>query len=236
MSDEKSIKLYSTYPHPCSYFQDREAKTLFVDPHIPFDSNLYTQLSRRGFRRSGRHVYRPDCKSCQQCIASRIPVDRFKPNRQQRRCQNRNTDLRVDIRTTMAEHAYPLYDRYIRTRHQDGDMFPPSKEQFEQFLCDAIPATRFACFYLGDQLLAVSVIDVMGDGLSAIYTFYDPDQQFARRSLGAMAILWLINHSRELKLPYIYLGYWIRDCEKMRYKIDYRPIELLMSNRWIRLN
>ncbi|GAB3381200.1 arginyltransferase [Spongiibacter taiwanensis] len=236
MSNDKSIKLYSTYPHPCSYFRDREAKTLFVDPHIPFEGALYTQLSRRGFRRSGRHVYRPDCQSCQQCIATRIPVARFTPSRKQRRCQHRNADLKVVVKQTMADNAYALYERYIRVRHQDGDMFPPSREQFEQFLCDTIPSTRFACFYLQDTLIAVSVIDVMGDGLSAIYTFYDPDADYNRRSLGAMAILWMVEHCRELSLPYVYLGYWIRDCAKMRYKTDYRPLELFMSNRWIRLN
>lgn len=98
------------------------------------------------------------------------------------------------------------------------------------------PLNAFACFYLQDTLIAVSVIDVMGDGLSAIYTFYDPDADYNRRSLGAMAILWMVEHCRELSLPYVYLGYWIRDCAKMRYKTDYRPLELFMSNRWIRLN
>lgn len=234
MSEEKSIKLYATHPHPCSYFKDREARTLFVDPHLPFNNRLYTELSKRGFRRSGSHVYRPDCENCQACVASRIPASLFKPSRNQRRCQNRNNDLTVSVRTAMPDDAYALYERYINVRHKDGDMYPPSREQFEQFLCDNVPPSRYACFYLQEQLVAVAVIDIMNDGLSAIYTFYDP--HLDRRSLGVMAILWQIQYCRELQLPYVYLGYWIRECAKMRYKTDYRPIELYMSDRWVRLN
>lgn len=234
MSEEKRIKLYSTYPHPCSYFKDREARTLFVDPHIEINDILYTELSRRGFRRSGSHIYRPDCESCKQCIASRIPVSAFKPNRNQRRCQTRNADLTVELKTRMADDAYELYERYINARHHDGDMYPPSREQFEQFLCDGHRACRYACFYQQNSLVAVAVLDVMRDGFSAIYTFFDP--ALSRRSLGTFAVLWQIEHCREHNLPFVYLGYWIRDCGKMRYKTDYRPIELYMSNRWVRLN
>lgn len=231
---QQRIKLYATYPHPCSYFKDREARTVFVDPQSPVDNRLYSELSRQGFRRSGSHIYRPDCAACQQCIASRIPVASFKGNRRQRRTLRRNQDLRVELRSQMAEEAYPLYQRYINQRHRDGDMYPPSREQFEQFLCDNIDSSRYACFYLADQLVAVAVLDVMQDGLSAIYTFFEPE--LPRRSLGVLAVLWQIEYCRQQQWPYLYLGYWIRDCEKMRYKTDYRPIELYISKRWVRLN
>lgn len=235
MANDQHIKLYATAPHPCSYFDDRDAKTLFIDPQLDIDSRLYTHLSQRGFRRSGPHLYKPYCEGCKQCVASRIPVALFSPSRNQRKVINRNSDLQVVCKPEMDEEAYPLYERYINTRHQDGDMYPASREQFDSFLVDAMPCTEYAHFYDGDgQLVAVAVMDALNDGLSAIYTFFDPDLH--RRSLGKFAILWQINAAGERQLPYLYLGYWIKNCEKMRYKTDYRPIELLAEKRWVRIN
>ncbi|CAA0088792.1 Aspartate/glutamate leucyltransferase [Zhongshania aliphaticivorans] len=234
MTEPKDIKLYATHPHPCSYFSEREARTIFIDPELAPSPAIYSALSRRGFRRSGNHIYRPDCSSCQDCIASRVPVGLFTPNRQQRRVLNRNNDVVVKISAVLSEQAYPLYERYINIRHQDGDMYPPSQEQFDNFLSKSNASTEYIHFYDDDVLIAVAVTDVLDDGLSAIYTFYDPEQ--TRRSLGVFGILWQINYAKSLNLPYVYLGYWIKDCQKMRYKTDYRPIELLMNNRWVLLN
>ena len=234
MTDSKEIKLYATYPHPCSYFDDREAKTIFIDPDMSPSPTLYSELSRRGFRRSGSHIYRPDCSRCKECIASRVPVNTFAPSRSQRRTMSRNDDLRSEISPTLSSDAYELYERYINGRHRDGDMFPPSKEQFDSFLGQSNATTVYVHFYEGTKLIAIAVTDVLDDGLSAIYTFYDPD--LTRRSLGVYGILWQISHAKSLELPFIYLGYWIRDCQKMSYKIDYRPIELLINSRWVRLN
>ncbi|MBU0538347.1 MAG: arginyltransferase [Gammaproteobacteria bacterium] len=233
MTDSKEIKLYATHPHPCSYFNEREAKTIFIDPEMTPSPALYSELSRRGFRRSGNHIYRPDCKRCNECIASRVPVNTFTPTRGQRRIINRNADLRTEILTAPSAQAYNLYERYINGRHRDGDMYPPSQEQFDSFLGQSNATTMYLHFYSESNLVAVAVTDVLDDGLSAIYTFYDP--ALSRRSLGVYGILWQINHAKSLKLPYVYLGYWIRDCQKMAYKTDYRPIELLINSRWARL-
>ena len=233
MTDAQQLKLYATHPHPCSYFADREAKTIFIDPDIKVSGPVYSELSRRGFRRSGNHLYRPECEGCKSCIASRVPANLFKGSRTQRRVVKRNNDLRVAILDAPNSDAYPLYEKYINGRHRDGDMFPPSRDQFDSFLGAGTDSTQYIHFYLGESLLSVAVTDVLDDGLSAIYTFYDPD--YPQRSLGVYSILWQISRCCDLALPFLYLGYWIRDCQKMAYKTDYKPIELLMSNRWVRL-
>ncbi len=234
MNDEQRVKLYSTAPHPCSYFSDREAQTLFLDPGVDVSATLYTQLSQAGFRRSGSHYYRPNCEACKECIPCRVPVQDFSFSRNQRRLLSRNSDLQLRWQTQVADDAYGLYASYINQRHRDGDMYPPSRQQFDSFIGDHRDDSLFLHFYLGEKLLAVALCDQMGDGLSAIYTFYDPLEQ--RRSLGKLAVLRLVEACKQRQLPYLYLGYWIRDCQKMRYKIDYRPLELLMAQRWVRLN
>lgn len=230
-SSLRDLKVYTTYPHTCSYLPDREATTLFIDPRQDIDQALYSRLSQLGFRRSGSHIYRPHCADCRACIPARIPVERFRPDRSQRRIWRRNQDLLVmhsqDIRD---EEAYDLYYRYIEQRHADGDMFPPDREQYLSFLNDPWRVTRYLRFYDGEQLVAVAVVDELEDGLSAIYTFFEPEQE--RRGLGVLAILWQIQRARDLGLAHVYLGYWIENCQKMRYKDRYQPLELLVEGRW----
>lgn len=233
MNEEQRIKLYATSPHPCSYFSEREAQTLFLDPLCEVDQGLYTRLSQAGFRRSGSHYYRPNCETCKACIASRVLIADFSLSRNQRRLMARNNDLDYDWKKRPSAEAYELYERYINTRHRDGDMYPASREQFDGFIADQRDDTQFLHIYHSGELLAVAVCDRLGDGLSAIYTFYAPEEQ--RRSLGKLAILALIDRCKQQGLPYLYLGYWIKECQKMRYKIDYRPIELLINGRWCRL-
>ena len=233
-SSMRDLKVYTTYPHRCSYLEDQEATTLFVDPRQAVDQKLYSNLSQLGFRRSGNHIYRPHCSHCEACIPVRIPVAQFAPKRGQRRTWNRNQDLVVqradDIRD---DAAFDLYRRYIEQRHADGDMYPPDREQFESFLNNAWDCTRYYRFYSEDSLLAVAVVDELVDGLSAIYTFFDP--QADKRSLGGYAVLWQIEEARNMGLDYLYLGYWIRDCQKMAYKSDYRPLDLFIKSRWTTL-
>ncbi|MDB6062295.1 MAG: arginyltransferase [Verrucomicrobiaceae bacterium] len=227
-----TLKVFATHPHTCSYLPDQQATTLFIDPAAPIDSTAYSQLSEMGFRRSGPHLYRPHCARCNSCVPARIPVTRFKPNRGQRRVITRNSDLHVIDRTALnGDEYYDLYARYIEGRHRDGDMYPPTRQQFDSFLTREWDLTHYYCFYQQETLLAVAVVDVMSNGLSAIYSFFDPD--IKARSLGVYAVLWQIQHAQELGLPHIYLGYWIKQCRKMSYKIDYRPIELLVNNRWV---
>ena len=230
-SSMRDLKVYTTYPHSCSYLEDQEATTLFVDPRQPMDKVLYSNLSLLGFRRSGSHVYRPHCSHCEACVPARIPVAQFEPRRGQTRTWKRNQDLRVRRSDHLRdEDAFQLYCRYIELRHYDGDMYPPDREQYESFLNDAWDCTHYYRFYDGPKLIALAVVDELQDGMSAIYTFFDPEAD--KRSLGTFAILWQIERAKALGLEYLYLGYWIRGCKKMSYKSEFRPLELYVKNRW----
>jgi arginyl-tRNA--protein-N-Asp/Glu arginylyltransferase len=230
-SSMRDLKVYTTYPHNCSYLEDQEATTLFVDPRQPVDKLLYSNLSVLGFRRSGSHIYRPHCSHCEACIPARIPVAQFDARRGQTRTWKRNQDLRVRRSDHLRDDdAFQLYCRYIELRHYDGDMYPPDREQYESFLSDAWDCTHYYRFYDGPKLVALAVVDELQDGLSAIYTFFDPDSD--KRSLGTFAILWQIERARALGLEYLYLGYWIRGCKKMSYKSEFRPLELYVKNHW----
>lgn len=235
MTDLSNLKLFATHPHPCSYLAEEEATTVFIDPQAPIDKDLYSKLSLMGFRRSGAHLYRPQCKSCNACVSCRIPVDLFTFNRSQRRCLKANADVTVLVRTDIdTDEHYRVYAKYIELRHNDGDMYPPSREQYHAFLTREWDLTEFIEFRIDDKLIGVAVCDSLHDGLSAVYTFYDPE--YESRSLGKFAILTQIELARSRTLPYLYLGYWIRNCDKMRYKTQYRPLDLLIDQRWLRLN
>ncbi|MCC5885973.1 MAG: arginyltransferase [Gammaproteobacteria bacterium] len=232
MTNLAQLKFFATPKHACSYLEARQATTLFVDPAARIDNPLYSALSSLGFRRSGRHIYRPHCEHCSACIPIRIPVDRFRARRAQRRVWLRNEDLEVRLTApALTAENYDLYARYIGARHQDGDMYPPSPDQFRSFLLCDWSDTRFVEFRSEGTLLAVAVMDRVQDGLSAIYTFFDPDRN--ERSLGVQAVLWQIQHAVDLGLPYLYLGYWIKQCQKMSYKSGYRPLEMFLGERWI---
>jgi arginine-tRNA-protein transferase len=156
-------------------------------------------------------------------------------SRGQRKTWNRNQDLQVEETAEITDDAaYHLYSRYIELRHKDGDMYPPVREQYESFLNNPWGCTRYYRFYgeLGGErkLLAIAVADFLDDGQSAIYTFFDPT--LAKRSLGNYTLLWQIENARKMGLQYLYLGYWIRNCQKMSYKSSYRPLELRINNCW----
>lgn len=235
--DISTIKLYSTHEHPCSYLDDRAATTVFVDPTLALDAHIYSELSDYGFRRSGGHIYRPHCLQCQACIPVRVPVASFRASRAQKRCLKRNADLYTQESPTInTDEHYRLYQRYIEARHADGDMYPPSREQYEEFLSSQWGVTRYIEMRSSEDntLIAVAVCDQLDQGLSAIYTFFDPDQGY--RSLGVYAVLVQIREAQDQKLPYVYLGYWIRQCQKMSYKTQYRPLEMFINNRWHRFS
>lgn len=235
MTNLAHLKFYATHPHACSYLQDQRATTLFLDPQQPIDVETYSHLSELGFRRSGDHLYRPHCQACSACIASRIPAADFTPSRQQKRIIKRNADLQVSAQSPrVTDEIYQLYARYIESRHADGDMYPPSREQFGSFLVRDWPFSLFYEFRLDGELLAVAVTDHMRNGLSAVYTFFHPDHP--RRSLGRFAILWQIEEAQRTGVEAVYLGYWIKNCRKMSYKTEYRPLEMLVNERWVRIN
>ncbi|KDE39398.1 MAG: arginyltransferase [Nitrincola lacisaponensis] len=232
MSDMQTLRFYVTPSHNCSYLAGLQAKTLFVDPQMLITTDTYSQLSELGFRRSGSHIYRPHCEHCHACQSIRIPVDFFKPSKSQRRLINRNSDLKIIRKAPdMKQEYFALYKRYIDERHADGDMYPPTPEQFHQFLVEGALDSWFYEFRdANDQLVAVAVTDHLNRAMSALYTFYDPS--LPNRSLGSYAILWQIAEAKRRGMDYLYLGYWVKACRKMRYKTAFRPLEMLIDGHW----
>ncbi|WP_417331295.1 arginyltransferase [Halomonas cupida] len=232
----RDLRFFLTVPHSCSYLPGKEATTLFLDPKETPGQSVYDALTLLGFRRSGQHLYRPHCDGCNACISVRIPVDDFVPNRTQRRLMRRNADLEIQVLPAQfsSEH-YDLYARYICTRHHDGDMFPPSHEQYRTFLSLDQPWARLMEFRLQGELVAISAFDELQHGLSAIYTFFDPSEHFERRSLGTQAVLALVQRAINQGLPHLYLGYWIEECRKMSYKRAFQPLEQLDGRQWRRM-
>lgn len=226
-----AIEFYATGPYACSYLPGQIARSQVAAPPELIDTALYGQLVRRGFRRSGLHIYRPWCDACNACLSVRLRVADFTPARRHRRVIKRLHGLRiVECPLHFREEHYALYRRYQSQRHPCGGMDEDSCEQYAQFLLTSQVDSRLIEFRDGAALRMVSLIDVLPDGLSAVYTFYDPGH--ASGSLGNYAILWQIGQCRHFGLPYLYLGYWIAQCRKMAYKADYQPLEVLRAGRW----
>lgn len=234
-------KLYISIPHECSYLPDRMASTLFVDPKALISNPQYSLLARLGFRRSGSMVYRPHCGACRECLAVRVPVAKFKPNRSQRRVRTRNQDLVITkVAPEYKEEHFALYRKYQQARHANSSMDSEDPNQYTNFLFGNTADTEVHEFRLdsknGDEqnLLAVAILDNLEDGLSAAYTFFDPSE--SRRALGVFSVLYEIELARQLNLPYVYLGYYIAGSRKMNYKINYQPIEGFDGKNWEIIN
>lgn len=228
------LQLYLTASYPCSYLAGREARSQVATPHNLIDTAVYSELVWRGFRRSGQFVYRPRCDGCQACVPVRVPVADFRPSRSQRRCAARNRDLELALKPlAFDETHYRLYRRYQQARHAGGGMDHDDREQYRSFLLQSRVDSVLAEFSLGDEVVMVGLVDRLLDGLSAVYTFYDPS--LAKRSLGVYGVLSQIELARRLGLPYVYLGYWIAESPKMAYKSGYRPVEALSEGQWRRV-
>ncbi|HZP66482.1 MAG TPA: arginyltransferase [Rudaea sp.] len=225
------VRLFQTLPHPCGYYAERTAQNLVIDPASPQLPQIYNAALSRGFRRAGGHVYRPQCSGCRACVAARVPVAAFRPDRSQRRCLARNADLELAIAHPRCDAEYfELYRRYLGERHPGGGMDDPDADDFSRFLYTSWSPTRFVELRKDGRLLAVAVSDFATHGLSAVYTFYDPAE--AKRGLGTCAILHQIELARAYGLHYVYLGFWIDGHPKMDYKARFRPLELLDENGW----
>jgi len=233
---QKLPDLYLSLPHECGYLPGRQATSLFIDPGNNEAAKHYGQFLRSGFRRSGRLIYRPHCQSCNECISVRIPVKNFMPRRGQKRLLKRNHDLVVEeCLPYFSDEQFQLYRKYQSLRHTDGSMDHEDRNAYEDFLVKSPIDTRFFEFRTADypdkgRLLALAVTDVVNDGLSAVYTFFDPNE--TRRGLGVYAVLWQIQQAVRMDLDYLYLGYWIKDCRKMSYKQDYQPLEAWREGEW----
>ena len=235
-TDADNVRMFRTGTHACGYWADREARDLVLDPHDPRLPQLYPQALDWGFRRSGDIVYRPSCAGCQACVAVRVPVATFRPDRSQRRCLQRNADVdaRIVAPVRTAEHL-ALYRKYLTARHPGGGMDDHGAPEFEQFLIGSWNEGRFLELRErgSHRLLAVAVTDLVDAALSAVYTFYDPDQ--SHRGLGTLAVLKQLDWAARDGRSHLYLGYWIAGHAKMDYKRRFQPLEGFNGRGWARL-
>lgn len=236
-----ALKLGLTPAHSCDYLPEQQARSLVVIDEQALSPRVYETLLESGFRRSSDHAYRPWCDACRACVAERIPVDHFRPNRSQRRTRRSNRDLSLSWREAiLSDEQYRLYQRYQQARHPGGSMARSSQEETAAFLFARWSDCRVLELRLGSELLAVAVTDIQPSSLSAVYTFFHPGQ--SRRSLGSAAIMAQIEHAVDLGKRWLYLGYWIDACPKMHYKADYLPLEVrraervMSRERWLRID
>ncbi|WP_119458843.1 arginyltransferase [Rhodospirillaceae bacterium SYSU D60014] len=217
---------------PCAYLPGRLERKIVTELTGPTAVETYEILSRAGFRRSHSIAYRPACSGCSACVPVRVVAQAFKPSRSLRRIARRNADLTAQVRpANSTQEQYQVFSRYLDRRHRDGEMIGMSFHEYRSMAEDSPLDTRLVEFRTPDErLVACCLADWTLDGLSAVYSFFEPD--LASRGLGSYMVIWLIEQARQLELPYVYLGYWIADSRKMAYKTRFRPLEAFGATGW----
>ena len=233
------LQFYVTTPYKCGYLPNKLAQSLIASPQHLIDANIYSGLITQGFRRSGKFAYRPHCENCRACIAVRLILSEFAPSRSQKRAYKQHGDLTAQIFPLhFNQQHFELYESYQSLRHLDETASETSTtakdeaEQYRQFLCQSnVESLMIEFKNANNQVKIVSVVDIVKDGISAVYTFYDAAE--AKASFGTYSIMWLAEWTKNLNLPYLYLGYWIKDSQKMAYKQQFKPQQKLIDGEWL---
>ncbi|CAM2776439.1 arginyltransferase [Pseudoalteromonas distincta] len=232
MNEQLPARVGLTQEFDCSYLPNRREQLLVILDPSCYSTDKFESLLGLGFRRSGNQIYRPHCPICSACSSVRVLAQEFMPSKSQKRKLNKaKTQFEVKYSTQERPEYYPLYSKYISMRHQDGSMYPPEKEQFQSFLLCSWLKITFIELWHEDTLVAVAVTDCMNSAISAIYTFFDPD--FEHYSLGSVMILEQIKFAKEQNKQYVYLGYQIDECDKMKYKTQFLPAQKQLNDEWV---
>jgi leucyl-tRNA---protein transferase len=234
----QKLQFYVTTPYKCGYLPQKLAQSLIASPQHLIDANIYSGLIAQGFRRSGKFAYRPHCENCRACIAIRLVLADFAPTRSQKRAFKQHTDLTANILPLAYKQShFELYSSYQALRHSDESVgtlndAQTDEEQYRQFLCMSnVESLMIEFCDANNQVKIVSVVDIVRDGVSAVYTFYDASM--LKASFGTHSIMWLAQWTKSLNLPYLYLGYWIAESPKMAYKQAFKPQQKLIDGEWV---
>jgi arginyl-tRNA--protein-N-Asp/Glu arginylyltransferase len=228
------IRLYETVLDDCPYLSDQKSASIIVDPDHQIDKDLFSTLSRSGFRRSGEMLYSPKCPNCSACVSVRIPSTEFKPSRGQKRVLKKNSDLQASIEEVRFEQEhFDMYFSYQQHRHSGSSMCDDDTSKYLSFIESSYSRSKFLCFRLNGKLIGITVLDQFDGGISAVYTFFDPD--YSNRSIGTYAILYALKLSKVHNIPFVYLGYWIDGSPKMNYKRKFKPLQGYIDRQWQQL-
>jgi len=234
-SSHNPIRLFETVVDECPYLDDRKSASILVDPDHDIEPALFSMLSRSGFRRSGNMLYAPKCPTCKACISVRIPTAKFSASKGQRRVWRKNTDITVTLEDVRFEQQhFDLYLKYQKHRHAESSMCDDDPQKYIGFIESDYAASKFLCMRIDQQLIGIAVLDQFEGGLSAVYTFFDPDH--SSRSLGTYAILYTIKLAKMHEIPFVYLGYWIEQSTKMDYKRKFKPLQGYIDKTWQELD